>query len=236
MTVSWRPLSYVLMCAVQAWAQPGVSPPNGYILLTEQNSVVLSWPGEARGYQFVLWQDGRKLMDCPLETNSLAVSVKPGGSYRWLVTPVGGKSSVYDFSVAERWEFHADGQDGFGGGGKNVAVRLERGADGMRMQLECGGQSKEYLFVSEGKRFLISSHGGSGRNSDSSTAFYEYTVPGRPAGPGGWGGNIVVSTRQAPWRTYLQLDVSGGRGGAGNSEYVDGTDGQAGRVTTKILP
>ena len=236
MAVSWRPFSCILICACPAWSQPEVSPPDGTILLTERSSVTLNWPAQGRAYQFVLWQDGRQIIQCPLEANSLAVKVRPGSHYRWRVAVNGGKARVYEFSVADRWEIHADGQDGFGASGKNVAVRLERAAEGMRMHLECGAESKDYLFLSTGKRFLITSRGGSGRDSQRSSSFYEYVVPGRPAGPGGWGGNVEVSTRDAPWRTYLKLDVSGGSGGAGSFEYVDGVDGQPGRVITRILP
>lgn len=222
------------------FGQAGLFPPDGCILLTEQSSVILRWPASSSSYRLELTQDGRLQSTFDLATTSIAVPVKPGGHYHWSVTPKRGQPLSGTFSVSEEWEYHADGAEDSGESGRNISVRLERLGDGMQMKLKCGRESRLYLFTSPGRHFLLSSRGARGCIALS----YEFQDLGGgdardpyPAGNGGWGGIIEILTKDAPWRDYLEVDVSPGKGGSGAwADTTDGTAGKSGRVVTKILP
>ena len=72
---------------------------------------------------------------------------------------------------------------------------------------------------------------------------------GRAGGAAGWGGNLKITTYNAPWREYLEVDVSPGTPGAGGKggkyrisanqeatapDGAAGKQGQPGRVDTRL--
>lgn len=232
--------AFCLLCLLVGTVGADQFPPEGCILLTQQKSVTLSWTGALRGGHFALFEDGRSLMSFPFEGNHLAVPVKPGSSYGWRVTPRRGTARAGHFSVADVWQYKADAADGYGEAGKKITIRLERIGPGMQMDLECGRDRKLYYFTGSDRRFQVSARGGRGRPAEE-YPFYdswsEVQEDGTPAGPGGWGGLIEISTRDAPWRDYLELDVSPGLGGQGSSSLpTPGATGKPGQVVTRILP
>ncbi len=117
----------------------------------------------------------------------------------------------------------------------------------MNLYIQERQEARHYLFCEPGLKFAISARGGDGSAGSAGRDFSGHPQ-GYDGGGAGWGGNIRVVTRSAPWRDYLDLDVragSPGPGGAGGW-YRDGEDlvqasdgepgrpGQGGRVETKI--
>ena len=141
---------------------------------------------------------------------------------------------------------------GLGGtGGGILRCRLSRDQAGMHLVLWHPGGRNHYLFAQPGLRFSVTARGGEGAwGRDGRDGTEEGTAAGEPGvdgTPGGNGGRVVISTGSAPWREFLDVDVSlgkGGRGGKGGlyqgSTYErardgrDGADGFPGRVETVI--
>lgn len=197
---------------------------------------MLSWPSISPHFQVEFYENDSPLWRYPIQTSSLAVPIRPSFRYHWIVTPEKGNPMRGSFSVADDWEYRADGVDDYGTSGKKVMLRLERAQEGMQMELQCESERRLYLFLTPERLFRVSSRGGSGVTYPASHYDRKDLTSRpkrRPPGPGGYGGVIEVSTRNAPWREYLKLDVSGGRGGLGEPE---GRPGRAGRIVTKILP
>jgi hypothetical protein len=110
---------------------------------------------------------------------------------------------------------------------------------------------RHFLFLEKGKHFLISARGGDGGKGQDGIEFAEpEAARGQNGGSAGWGGMIEVTTRDAPWRQYLEMDVAAGEPGAGGQggryyrngvleRAADGHPGQPGRpgrVVTAIEP
>lgn len=232
--------TFLLCLALIGPAAADLFPPDDCIVLTVRNSLTLSWPAAGSSQLLELYEDEKLLYRYPLAATSLAVAIRPGRRYRWSVTPKGRPPLQSRFSVANHWGYEADADDGFGASGKKVSIRLERADQGMQMWLQCGADRKRFFFASKGRLFRVSARGGAGRNAQA-YPFYdpwsEVQEDGTPAGPGGWGGLIEISTRDAPWRDYLEIDVSPGGGGAGSHSLpAQGEPGRPGRIITKILP
>ena len=240
---------------------PGDYPPNGVTLLQTWGKVRLRW--HAKGpVRLQVWQRGQEILSRSLRESNAWVEVERGEPVRWRVTEARGESSESEFSVCQRPEFHADGEPGRrplgGGGGSRLRVRLSRDDAGMHMILWHPKGREHYLFAQVGLRFRLSARGGAGapgpagQNADDDHRFPE---PGQDGTSGGNGGNVVISTGSAPWRDYLEVDVSpgaGGKGGKGGAfaKYrdeggygdrdlheangKDGADGFPGRVETVI--
>jgi len=96
-----------------------------------------------------------------------------------------------------------------------------------------------FLCLDPKLRFLISVRGGDGGKGEDGIEFDRADKAcGRPGGSAGWGGTVEITTRDAPWRDYLEVDVSPGQpgeGGRGGRYYRHGTierapDGKSGQV------
>lgn len=231
-------------------ALPGY-PPDQSIVLTEEPSLTLRWKLPGRKFQVELLDGSGPPQSQVVETQSCVVAVRPGGQYTWRVTPLGAGAMVGHFSVAEKFVYLSDGRAGSvgnnGTNGGQLRVRLAKDEAGMNLWIG----PLHYLFLDKHKRFVISARGGNGGNGQDGTEFAEAEAArGGDGGSAGWGGMIEVTTRDAPWREYLEIDVAPGKpgeGGKGGRYYrhgvlehgPDGRPGQSGRpgrVTTAIEP
>lgn len=253
-------LSLLLLGGLEAGSN---YPPDQVILLQNTNQVPLRWTLPARDYRVEAWQNSKLIASQQTRVPNAVLQVTAGSAVRWRVTG-GGRIFESQFTVAERQEYHADGHPGrqttykargrAGGGGDTLRVRLSRDGDGMHMVLWHRKLRSHYLFVTPNLRFTLTARGGDGVNGIDGR---DSDGPGRPNTPGtdgtdgGNGGRIVVSTGDAPWRNYLDLDVragTGGRGGyggkcrqpgegSGSYDYPNGRDGRnglPGKVETVI--
>ena len=240
----------------QVPAGPAFSPPHESILLLNSGQVNLTWNGPGRKFVVRLWKGDALVSQVTTTGRSFPVSVENGGAYSWSVrSSSGGVEEKHSFTVAERFEYHSDGRDGgqtlgrglAGTNGGQLTVELTRDEHGMNLYIQERRQARRYLFCEPGLRFLITARGGNGSQGNAGQD-YSGHPQGYDGGGGGWGGNIRVMTRSAPWRDYLDLDVRPGRPGSGGAGgwYRDGEDlvqasdgepgrpGQGGRVETKI--
>ncbi|MBS2035251.1 hypothetical protein JST97_09690 [bacterium] len=242
-------LLFLLLLAVPNY------PPDQSILLTEEKVVTLRWHLPGRKFRVELLDGGVTVQSQVVESQSWQVGVRPGGQYTWRVTPVVGGQLVAHFTVAEKFEYRSDGRAGSPGkngtNGGQVRVRLAKDEAGMNLWIWDREIQLHFLYLSSRKRFLLSVRGGDGGKGQDGTEFEEPAAArGQAGGSAGWGGTVEVSTRDAPWRQYLEVDVSEGQpgaGGRGGRYYRNGVlerapdghpgqSGRAGRVMTAIEP
>ena len=251
---------WLWLAVPQMPAGPAFYPPDECILLLNSGQVRLSWTRPGRKFLVRFWQGEVLLSQVTTSERSLPISVESGGSYAWSVQPAsGGPVETHYFSVADRFEYHSDGrsataapsytrgQSGTNGG--QLSLDLVRDEHGMNLYISERQRRQRYLFCEPGVRFLVTARGGDGsRGSDGRD--YSSHPQGYDGGVAGWGGNIRVVTHSAPWRDYLNLDVTAGKPGQGGRGgwYQDGDDivqapdgqpgrpGQGGRVDTYLEP
>ncbi|MBX3171070.1 MAG: hypothetical protein KF760_26920 [Candidatus Eremiobacteraeota bacterium] len=235
-------------------AVPGY-PPDQTILLTEESSVTLRWQLPGRKFRVELLDANGPLQSQIVDTQSWAVGVRPGGQYTWRVTPVGARSFVSHFSVAEEFAYRSHGRTGSPGkngtNGGQLRVRLAQDEAGMNLWIWDRETHLHFLCLDKHKRFLISARGGDGGKGQDGIEFEEAEAArGQPGGSAGWGGTVEVTTRDAPWRHYLVVDVAPGEPGAGGqggryyrhgviergADGLPGQPGRPGRVITVIEP
>lgn len=238
----------------QVPASSAFYPPQDSILLLTSGQVNLTWKRPGRKFEVRVWR-GQSLISQAVTTDrSFPVSVENGHAYSWSVKSAGVEER-HSFSVAEALEYHSDGRDGVetsgrglaGTNGGQLSVELARDEHGMNLYIQERNQARRYLFCEDGLRFLITARGGNGGRGSAGRDFSLHPQ-GYDGGGGGWGGNVRVKTRNAPWRDYLDLDVRPGSAGSGGPGgwYRDGDDvvqasdgepgrpGQGGRVDTLI--
>lgn len=193
---------------------PQIYPPKDVILLQNSPVVPLRWALPGRHFQVEEMSEGRTLWSGDTYGHRQEVYVQPGQSIHWVITELGGSGRYEnDFSRGNVFEYHADGKDG--SPGDSLEIRLGRDQNGMNMLLIHRSLRRHYIFTQPGMRFSVSCRGGAGMRD------------------GGPGGHILVTTDSAPWRDYLDLDVSGGKGNVGGE---GGRDGAPGVVETRIEP
>ncbi|MFN8611477.1 MAG: hypothetical protein U0931_28280 [Vulcanimicrobiota bacterium] len=231
------------------WMALPTYPPDQAIVLSEDSRLTLRWNVPGRSFRVELWEAGGPVQSQLLEQSSWTVSVRPGGDYIWRVTPLGARPSQNHFSVARDYAYHADGRTGSpgknGSNGGQLRLRLAQS------ELWIWDRERQLHFVGldQRKRFLISARGGDGGKGQDGVEFAEpEAARGQAGGAAGWGGTVEVSTRDAPWRQYLEIDVSGGEGGTGGqggryyrngvlergADGAPGAAGRPGRVLTTI--
>ena len=242
-------LLFLLLVAV-----PGY-PPDQTILLTEEPGLTLRWKLPGRKFRVELVDGNGPVQSQLVDGQSWVVRVRPGGQYTWRVIPEGSAPLVSHFSVAEKFEYRAQGRTGSPGkngtNGGQPRVRLAKEEAGMNLWIWDRETHRHFLFLGKPKRFLISARGGDGGKGQDGIEFAEAEAArGQAGGSAGWGGMVEVTTRDAPWRQYLEIEVAPGQpgeGGKGGRYYrqgvlergADGQPGQSGRpgrVTTVIEP
>lgn len=238
-------------------------PPDGAILVQRRSDVTLRWKLPRGGVMAELWSEGNKVMETPLQEGSWSVSVERGKAYGWILRTPQGVHSQGSFSVAKDLSFSADGRDGHPGrpgpaggpgqpgtNGGQVEAELRRDGAGMHLRLHSQGHDAHYLFAEPGLHFKITARGGNGGRGADGDDFRGYDAAvGRNGGAAGWGGNLKVTTYDAPWRDYLEIDLTAGKPGdpgKGGKYYVSGDQvvtapdgkpgkaGQGGRVDTRL--
>jgi len=249
----------LLLLGLALQERPPAYPPHQVLLLQTGNHVPLRWSLSGKTILLQVWQDEKLIVSRRTGASTELVEVERGKPVLWRVTSPRGQFDS-EFSLAASFEYHADGlpgkpttfkYKGLGGtSGGTLRVRLSRDADGMHMVLWHNDLRNHYLFVTPGLHFVLSARGGAGIPGQNGV---DTQGPGRPNTPGtdgtdgGNGGSIIVSTGQAPWRDYLDIDVRpgpGGKGGRGGKckgysiyDYPDGQDGRdgfPGKVETLI--
>lgn len=245
-------------------APPEVYPPDGTVLLQRSaGEVTLRWKLPRGQFSAELWSEGSKLMDTQLGQSSWTVPVQTGKNYGWILRTSGGVHSQGRFGVAKELSFTANGRDGAPGrpgpaggpgqpgtNGGQIEAELRRDTAGMHLRIRCQGQDLHYLFAEPGIHFKITARGGDGGKGADGDDFRGYSsAVGRDGGAAGWGGNLKVTTYSAPWRDYLDVELTPGnpgRGGKGGQYYSSASDvkiapdgqagkpGQGGRVETHL--
>jgi hypothetical protein len=197
-------------------AEPPVYPPKDVILLQNSPVVPLRWSLPGRHFKVEQTSQGRTLWSGETYGNRQEVYVAPGQPIHWVITELAGQGRyASDFTRGSEYEYHADGKDG--SPGDSLEIRLGRDQNGMNLLLLHRGLRRHYLFGQPNLRFRVSCRGGAG-------------LPGRDGGPGG---HILVTTDSAPWRDFLDLDVTGGKAGGKGTQAHDGAPGV---VETRIEP
>lgn len=260
-------LLVLLFFGVSQEARP--FPPDQCFLLQGNSEVTLRWPLRGDRFQVQATVDGHLLFGGEVKAHQLTVQASPGKLVRWTITnPITRQSHSAEFTVASERSYHADGKD-FGftpGSGDAVRARLGRDQDGMHLLLEHRRLRRHYLFTQLGVRFRITCRGSNGTDGMPGYNAFDFGrpvnkipgpgfnhplftegTPGEDGLPGGRGGNIRVITDSAPWRDYLDLEVSGGRGGKGGkggreeahsekrcADGLDGANGPPGKIETTI--
>lgn len=238
---------------------PPFYPPDESILLQKSDLVELRWGRPGRKFLVRFYQGDSLRAQVTTSERVFPVSVEPGGSYRWTVQTVPGQGSeTHQFTRASTFEYHADGRSAIasssrrgmpGTNGAQLTLVLERDLHGMNLYIQERRRRLRYLFCEPGLRFLITARGGNGGPGSDGVPFSLHPQ-GYEGGSAGWGGNLRVLTRNAPWREYLDLDVRAGQPGPGGrgAFYMDGEDivqapdgpqgrsGQGGRVDTLLEP
>ncbi|MBN9420130.1 MAG: hypothetical protein J0I12_32070 [Candidatus Eremiobacteraeota bacterium] len=227
-------------------------PPSDCILLQRGTTVPLRWNLPGQHFQLEVVSPGQPVILRSLEERRFDLTVAPGRVYRWTVTSNGKARMTRSFSVAGEFAYHRDGHNGTGEPGGHIQARLERDSAGMNLLVDCAQDRLHYLFVEPNLKFLLSARGGDGREGQPGMDVPNNPCrPGNPGGAGGWGGEVRIRTVSAPWRDYLEVDVSpgqggpGGRGGRAVWSHVAGYDsarpqgpqgppGPAGRMGTVI--
>lgn len=243
---------------------PEVFPPEGAVLLLKDTSqVTLRWKLPRGAFTAELWSQGNKQLETRLTEAGWTVPVQKGRSYGWILRNSGGIYRQGRFGVAGEMSFAANGRDGAPGrpgpaggpgqpgtNGGQLEAELQRDEAGMHLRIRAQGQNLHYLFVDPGVRFQIAAKGGNGGDGAAGDDFRGYRAAlGHDGGAAGWGGSLKVTTYSAPWRQYLDVDLTPGRpgsGGKGGQYYVsgsqiatapdgrDGKKGQGGRVDTRL--
>jgi hypothetical protein len=263
LSLKW-PLVFALLSAAAVAlpkAPPAMYPPDGVILLQRKPEVTLRCELPKGEIFAELWSEGKKALETTLREGTWSVTVDPGKSYSWIMHTPAGASTQGSFSLANDFSFNIDGRSGAPGpaweqgrpgtDGGQVEAELRRDSAGMHLRIHTQGQDLHYLFAESELRFKISARGGNGGRGADGQSFqgYEYAL-GRDGGEAGWGGNLKITTYDAPWRDYLEVDLSPGQPGAGGigGEYYSGKDkckapngqpgkaGQVGRVDTRLGP
>ena len=235
-------------------AVPGY-PPDQTILLTQEPVVTLRWNLPGRSFRVESLEAGGSVQSQVVDAQSCVVGVRPGGQYTWRVIPLAGSPLVAHFSVAEKFAYLSQGRTGSPGkngtNGGQLRVRLAQDEAGMNLWIWDRETHLHYLWLDKRKRFLISVRGGDGGKGQDGIEFAEAAAArGQAGGSAGWGGTVEVTTRDAPWRQYLEVDVAAGEPGAGGqggryyrngvlergAEGQPGQPGRPGRVTTAIEP
>ncbi|MBS2035969.1 hypothetical protein JST97_13350 [bacterium] len=244
-------------------AAPEVYPPNGAVLLQRSAEVTLRWKLPRGQFTAELWSEGNKVTETALADSSWSVPVQRGRHYGWILRTPQGVHSQGSFSVADELSFTANGRDGAPGrpgpaggpgqagtNGGQIEAELRRDEAGMHLRIHTQNQNLHYLFADTGLRFKITAKGGNGGKGANGDDFRGYqSAVGRDGGAAGWGGNLKITTYNAPWRDYLEVDLSAGTpggGGKGGQYYSSdstaqtapdgnpGKPGQGGRVDTHL--
>ena len=226
-------------------------PPQGVILLQDSRWVGLRWKLPGESYHLKVWNSDYQVCDQDVRGRSHLVEAPRGVPLHWLVTSNRGQFES-DFTVSDTLEYHADGAPGLpvadryaglgGRDGASLRVRLSRDEAGMHLILWHPGGRSHYLFAQPDVKFLISAHGGDGAPGEDGAmgvkdgGSMRAPTAGTDATGGGNGGHVIISTGNAPWRDYLDVDVragSGGRGGKGgyypDRIYDPMPDGKSGK-------
>ncbi len=238
-------------------------PPDGVILLQDHGTVKLRWNLRGSSYRLEVWEDSRSVFSQTVLSQEQPVTLHRGQPVRWQVTNAQGARFSSEFSVAETAEFHLDGKPGLpiqknyrglgGTGGGSLRCRLSRDEAGMHLILWHPGGRNHYLFAQPGLRFKLTARGGEGARGRDGQDAKDYVADGEEPEPGvdgtdgGNGGRILISTGSSPWRDFLEVDVSSGKGGRGGRGGLrvgsrderapdghHGRDGFPGRVETLI--
>ncbi|MBS2039844.1 hypothetical protein JST97_32970 [bacterium] len=226
-------------------------------MLQRSKQVTLRWNLPRGQYRAEIWCNGIRTWLSYPQDPTLAVAVEPGQTYKWVLSQYSPRIRYQgSFTVASDLCFSADGQDGNPGrsgpggtdgqpgrsGGK-VEAELRRQPDGMHLFIQYQGRHCEYLFVEPGLRFKLSARGGNGGDgADGVSGYGQELARGRDGGGAGWGGYLVITTHDCPWRDFLDVDLSPGKpgvGGKGEPDYRapdghSGKAGQPGRVETHL--
>ena len=239
-------------------------PPEGAVLIFQDaNEVTLRWSLPRGQFTAELWSGGSLRMQQPLQEGSWTVPVERGRTYGWILRNSQGIFRQGRFGVANELSFSVNGRDGQPGApgpngrpghpginGGQIEAELQRDQAGMHLRIRSQGRNEHYLFAEPGVHFQISAKGGNGGKGADGDDFrgYKFAV-GRAGGAAGWGGNLKITTYNAPWREYLDVDVSAGTPGAGGKggkyrisadqertapDGPAGKPGQGGRVDTRL--
>lgn len=239
-------------------------PPEGAVLIfKEQAEVTLRWSLPRGQFTAELWSGGSLRMQQPLEGESWTVPVDRGKTYGWILRNSQGIYRQGRFGVADELSFSVNGRDGQPGtpgpnggqgqpgtNGGQVEAELQRDQAGMHLRIRAQGRNEHYLFAEPGVHFQINAKGGNGGKGADGVDFRGYRFAlGKAGGAAGWGGNLRITTYNAPWREYLDVDVTpgapgpGGKGGkyrispdreATAPDGFSGKMGQGGRVDTRL--
>lgn len=245
-------------------APPEVYPPDGAVLLQRSSpEVTLRWKLPRGQFTAELWSEGNKVSETSLSESSWSVRVQRGQSYGWILRTPQGVHSQGRFSVASELSFSANGRDGAPGrpgpaggpgqpgtNGGQIEAELRRDEAVMHLRIHTQTQDLHYLFAEPGLHFKITAKGGDGGKGANGDDFRGYeSALGRDGGAAGWGGNLKITTFNAPWRDYLEVDLTAGNpggGGKGGQYYSSastvqiapdgkaGKPGQGGRVETRL--
>ncbi len=260
----WLLLLLLTRAAATVPGSVGAFPPEGAVLLLKDTSqVTLRWKLPRGAFTAELWSQGSKQMETTLTEAGWTVPVQKGVSYGWILRNSQGIYEPGRFGVARDLSFWLNGRDGAPGrpgpaggpgqpgtNGGQIAAELQRDEAGMHLRIHAQGQDLHYLFVDPGVLFKITAVGGNGGDGSAGDDFRGYAAAiGHDGGAAGWGGNVKVTTYNAPWRQYLEVDLRAGTAGAGGKggKYYSssgqdsvapdgkkGKDGQPGRVDTRL--
>ncbi|MFN8613255.1 MAG: hypothetical protein U0931_37300 [Vulcanimicrobiota bacterium] len=238
-------------------------PPDGCILLQHSHLVKLRGKFPKGDFRAELWRASKLVSSQVMKDSSWTVTADPGVDYEWKVFEGPHLRSQGHFMVAVEFIFSADGADGRSGSagitsqegaaGKNggqIEGELRRFEDGMHLKLRAGNRQAHYLFSEPGLRLEVTARGGNGGDGADGIAWHgRRPACGRKGGDAGWGGNLVITTYDAPWRDYLDVDLTPGRPGAGGRGAIwtpetgdtayapdgpSGQEGMGGRVETRL--
>ncbi|MBN9418881.1 hypothetical protein ABS71_16180 [bacterium SCN 62-11] len=243
----------------------GAFPPEGALLIMNRSEVTLRWKLPRGAFTAELWSQGSKRMEAVVSDASWTVPVSRGQNYGWILRNSSGIVQQGRFGVAEEATFSANGRDGTAGrpgpaggpgqpgtNGGQIEAELQRDEAGMHLRIRSRDQNLHYLFVDSDVRFAISARGGNGGDGAAGDDFRGYQAAvGHDGGAAGWGGSVKVTTYNAPWRQYLEVDLTPGTPGAGGKggkyrvlstqeevapDGKGGKPGQGGRVDTRLGP
>lgn len=246
-------------------SSPGVFPPEGAVLIMRSSMLTLRWKLPRGAYTAELWSQGTKRSEEVVSDGTWTVMVDEGQRYGWILRNSSGIYQQGRFAVAGDLSFTANGRDGTPGrpgpaggpgqpgtNGGQVEAELKRDEAGMHLRILAQGTNLHYLFVDPDVRFAITARGGNGGDGAAGDDFRGYQAAvGHDGGAAGWGGSVKITTYNAPWRQYLDVDLSPGTPGAGGKvgkyrvlstqeevapDGKGGKPGQGGRVDTRLGP